>query len=770
MRSSGSYFRKGGLKRAFRLACLLVATASPWGRPLLATSVIPISDAELYQRADVIVHGIVLSSDVTVDDRGRPETLIFIEPLAVLKGQVSGSLVLHQAGGTLPDGRFFKLWGRPEYVPGREVVVFAIARAKGEYETAEMLLGKFEVWQDEAGNRFAVPDLAIGHHPGVVVQEARREMRALDGDAPDSPDVAGGPAVQKSQDKRLPRRLIPFLASLDAGSFEENVDGAPAGKIEPVAHEQDRAGRLIPQWGTLGNAFYRWDWSKNPAAVWTLSGTANIDGGGIGEGTGAVATWANDSNSSISYSVGSGTQNIIHLDAVNSDLGCGWSSCLSGGGVIGCGGPTGLSGGNTLRGETYSTIVQGTMELRSYCTRNLYSSVLTQSVITHELGHTLGLGHSDQDVSPHDVCRGDESSAVMRSMVQNYTTLKSDDQDAIRWLYGDGGNSCGAGGAAPTAVTFAASGIAPAAATLNGTVNPNGVSTTAFFQYGTTSSYGLATGQQGIGSGMSASPVTAALSGLACGTLYHFRAVGTNSNGTGNGSDMTFATSACPPPPTVATNTASGVLQTSATLAGAVNPNGMSTSAYFQYGTTTSYGNATPAQSIGSGTATVNVSQAVFGLTCRILYHFRAVATSGSGTSFGPDQTVTTSACTSAALYTVNPCRVVDTRNPSGSFGGPALSAGTDRAFAIAGQCGIPSTARSVSANVTVTQATAGGDLRLYAAGGMLPPATSINYRAGQNRANNTTILLGAGGASAVHSDQASGTVQVIIDVNGYFQ
>src|SRR5437867_6818662 len=141
-----------------RSAWLLVALVS-MTRPVLATSVIPLSDAELYRRADVVVHGIVVSSDVSVDDQGRPETLTFIEPLAVLKGQVSGSLVLHQAGGTLPDGRFFKLWGRPEYIPGREVVVFALARAKGEYETAEMMLGKFEVWRDTAGERRPGPDL-----------------------------------------------------------------------------------------------------------------------------------------------------------------------------------------------------------------------------------------------------------------------------------------------------------------------------------------------------------------------------------------------------------------------------------------------------------------------------------------------------------------------------------------------------------------------------------------------------------------------------------
>ena len=92
------------------------------------------------------------------------------------------------------------------------------------------------------------------------------------------------------------------------------------------------------------------------------------------------------------------------------------------------------------------------------------------------------------------------------------------------------------------------------------------------------------------------------------------------------------------------------------------------------------------------------------------------------------------------------------------------------RTFTIAGQCGVPTTARSVAINLTVTQSNAGGDLRLYSAGGATPPSSSINYKTGQTRANNTRILLGAGGALAVHSDQASGSVQVIIDVNGYFQ
>jgi hypothetical protein len=120
--------------------------------------------------------------------------------------------------------------------------------------------------------------------------------------------------------------------------------------------------------------------------------------------------------------------------------------------------------------------------------------------------------------------------------------------------------------------------------------------------------------------------------------------------------------------------------------------------------------------------------------------------------------------------FTVTPCRVVDTRKPDGPYGGPALSANADRTFVLVGQCGIPATAQAVSINVTVTEPTAAGDLRLYPAGSPLPLVSTINYRPGQTRANNAVAVLGSAGDLAIHCEQASGAVQLIIDVNGYFQ
>jgi uncharacterized repeat protein (TIGR01451 family) len=121
-------------------------------------------------------------------------------------------------------------------------------------------------------------------------------------------------------------------------------------------------------------------------------------------------------------------------------------------------------------------------------------------------------------------------------------------------------------------------------------------------------------------------------------------------------------------------------------------------------------------------------------------------------------------------FYTLEPCRLVDTRNAPGTFGGPALVAGADRVFPLFGSCGIPSTARALSVNLTATQPTAQGNLRLYPAGTPLPLVSSINYVAGQTRANNAIALLNGLGELAVRCTQASGTVHFILDLNGYFE
>jgi len=135
-----------------------------------------------------------------------------------------------------------------------------------------------------------------------------------------------------------------------------------------------------------------------------------------------------------------------------------------------------------------------------------------------------------------------------------------------------------------------------------------------------------------------------------------------------------------------------------------------------------------------------------------------------------PTPTVTRTPAPPSSFFSVTPCRVADTRGPSGPYGGPALVANADRTFVVAGQCGIPPGAVAAAFNFTVTQPTALGDLRTVPGGGTLPLVSTMNWRPGQTRANNAIIRLGPSGDIVVHVDQGSGTVHLIIDVNGYFQ
>jgi hypothetical protein len=205
--------------------------------------------------------------------------------------------------------------------------------------------------------------------------------------------------------------------------------------------------------------------------------------------------------------------------------------------------------------------------------------------------------------------------------------------------------STSAAAVAPVESTGGAKGVTATSATLTGTVNPEGQATTYYFQYGTSpTSYGSTTpaSPADAGSGTKNVPVSAPAGSLAANTTYHYRLVATNGSGTTTGADHAFKTTPAPPAPgapVVATGGAKAVTSTSATLTGTVNPGGQATTYHFQYGTTIMYGRTTPspAASAGSGTKNVPVSAPAGPLAANTTYHYRLVATNGSGTTTGAD-------------------------------------------------------------------------------------------------------------------------------------
>jgi hypothetical protein len=189
------------------------------------------------------------------------------------------------------------------------------------------------------------------------------------------------------------------------------------------------------------------------------------------------------------------------------------------------------------------------------------------------------------------------------------------------------------------------------AAKVAGTVNPNGLEVTSCkVEYGTTPSFGSEAPCASISPNCSASPgsgtnpvgVCVPLTGLTPKTTYHFRFVASNEDGTTQSAEQTVTTLDAP---TVVTGPASEVTQTTAKLAGSVNPNLSNVSdCHIEYGTTISYGSQKPCSpaSVGAGSSAVPVSASLSGLTPKTTYHFRVVATNAIATTNGTDQSFET--------------------------------------------------------------------------------------------------------------------------------
>ncbi|MBE0568562.1 MAG: hypothetical protein IH577_02650 [Deltaproteobacteria bacterium] len=219
-------------------------------------------------------------------------------------------------------------------------------------------------------------------------------------------------------------------------------------------------------------------------------------------------------------------------------------------------------------------------------------------------------------------------------------------------------------GAAPATQVSSATEIDVADATLNGVVNPNGLATTALFEWGTSptlSSY-ASTPDQNVGSGVYNVPISAQISGLADETTYYYRVCATNSQSTIRSAITTFTTASAGVLPGATTTAATSVGATSATLNGTVTPNNQSTSAWFEWGTSSSLSSytSTSAQDAGSGTASQAISAGLTGLTSGTTYYFRVAASNTAGTvkgailSFvpGAPPTVSTLSATSVGVST----------------------------------------------------------------------------------------------------------------------
>lgn len=194
---------------------------------------------------------------------------------------------------------------------------------------------------------------------------------------------------------------------------------------------------------------------------------------------------------------------------------------------------------------------------------------------------------------------------------------------------------------------------------LNASVNPNGGYTQVWFQIGTENPPLSSRGHQGAGSGSSFVNIKAGIINLRIDTIYYYRAVAQNSNGTVYGEIRSFNTSSNSNSgssngnsnpyngntsyggyngtgaPIVATNGPASISANSAVLNGSINPNNLQTQFWFDFGITQDFGQKTSTQTLNAGNSWQLVAGNLSGLENGKTYYYRVVAQNNSGINRG---------------------------------------------------------------------------------------------------------------------------------------
>ncbi len=288
--------------------------------------------------------------------------------------------------------------------------------------------------------------------------------------------------------------------------------------------------------------------------------------------------------------------------------------------------PTAATGPTTAVGSSTATVTgtvdpggQSTTWHVDYGTSSAYG-MTTSSV-------SAGSGSSASSVSA-------DLSGLQAGTTYHYRIVATNGAGTSR-----GGDAVFTTAVPPDVVTGTASSIGTSAATLNGTVDPNGRDTSYWFEYGTSTGYGARTSTQSAGSGTRSKAVSFRITGLEHGRTFHYRLVARSDAGTTEGDDSTFTTSTAP---AVSTGSAGSITPASARLKGSVTPNGRSTTWWFEYGPSSRYGSRTSSHGAGSGRSARSVALTIKKLKIATTYHYRLVARNASGTTRGSDRTFST--------------------------------------------------------------------------------------------------------------------------------
>jgi hypothetical protein len=513
------------LKLSLALTALLLA-----GTAIAATFIVP-TDDELVRKSTAILAGTVEGSYVEEVD-GTIQTVYEIRADRGLKGPLGrDELVRVVALGGMIGERGLLVPGEAHYRQGERVLVFLTRDPKGRWRTTDLTLGRFKFVTSTKGDRLLVRDTedVVGwDHAGRVHQEKVRSeqgfLRFIE---------------ERSKGRTAATDYVVAASAVTIASEPERFTAAANATTYPAATYTDYVNNQPIRWPNNANSISYYKRSDQ-----SISGAAD---GGVSVIQGSLAAWTNECGSVIvmnyagqisKASTNHDATNVVEFNDPQGRISGSWT----GSGTVGIAFLS-FSGSHTFLGQSWLNITDGDVVFQDgYPATN----AAFRSAMTHELGHTLGWRHSNQNRVTGGACdpatEECTSAAIMNSSVSaNYGyVLQPWDINAAQSVYP--GGSCGT---PPPTCTAPAITTQPTSRTIAA-----GVSTTITVTATGTSPL---TYQWYIGSPPSTTtPVGTNSSSLtvtpAATTTYWVRV--TNSCGTANSAAATVTVTTSTPPPT----------------------------------------------------------------------------------------------------------------------------------------------------------------------------------------------------------------------------
>jgi hypothetical protein len=386
---------------------LLVADAAQ------ATTFILMEEDDLLVRSDAVVLGTVTQIEsAATGEEGGIHTYVSLEPEAVLMGDLrpEQTIVLKEAGGTV-GGRSEWVFGAPEFWVGERALVFMSRNGDGTLHTTAMAMGKYSIGYDAKGEEEARRDFGYGT---LVLEPRGGQLRAA---------------------SARPHKLARLKARVEELAERRANDYGPGLVVEPPEVHQRVPRQTRAAFALLGSA--RWfepdDGGTVPYLVDSTGDTRIGAAASLDAVMDALAVWSSVAGSSLQVVYGgasspapfngcSGGNRVTFNDPYNeisNPSGCS--------GILAIGGYCSNTETRTVNGHTFNRIVTGKVTFNNgWSTCSFWTSCNLAEVSTHEIGHSIGFGHTSD---------GSATMAPVAHFDGRCAGLTSDDIAAARFVY-----------------------------------------------------------------------------------------------------------------------------------------------------------------------------------------------------------------------------------------------------------------------------------------------------------------------------------------------